>query len=226
LGRPRRAARRTAGCSRHGAAARTAPRGSTRESGPGLRTTAQRTRTRPARPTRRPGPRRSAAPARSADARHGLGWVRCQRTVMSVQLSVEPADLVGQERPDRHRPHVATSHGRDLSAAGRQRQSTRNRPSQGLVITSAASASFCCFFHACGARPTASASARSCAGPLGPRRGRRSGCGLARPEFGPPSPSPTRPPPGERGRPRCAKPDGGGTARWLRPAHGSCLRAA
>jgi hypothetical protein len=51
--------------------------------------------------------------------------------VMSVQLSVEPADLVGQDRPDRHRPHVAASHGRDLPAAGRQRQSTRNRPSQG-----------------------------------------------------------------------------------------------
>ena len=43
---PRRAARRTAGCSRHGAAARTAPRDSTRGSGPGLRTTAQRTRPR------------------------------------------------------------------------------------------------------------------------------------------------------------------------------------
>ena len=43
---PRRAARRTAGCSRHGVAARTAPRGSTRGSCPGLRTTAQRTRTR------------------------------------------------------------------------------------------------------------------------------------------------------------------------------------
>src|SRR5664280_3789246 len=43
---PRRAARRTAGCSRHGAAARTAPRDSTRGSGPGLRTTARRTRTR------------------------------------------------------------------------------------------------------------------------------------------------------------------------------------
>ena len=57
---------------------------------------------------------------------------------MSVQLSVEPADLVGQDRPDRHRPHVATSHGRDLSAAGRQRQSTRNRPSQGHDH-------FCCF---------------------------------------------------------------------------------
>ena len=42
---PRWAARRTAGCSRHGAAARTAPRDSTRGSGPGLRTTAQRTRT-------------------------------------------------------------------------------------------------------------------------------------------------------------------------------------
>ena len=57
---------------------------------------------------------------------------------MSVQLSVEPTDLVGQDRPDRHRPHVATSHGRDLSAAGRQRQSTRNRPSQGHDH-------FCCF---------------------------------------------------------------------------------